>query len=131
MPKTIKQILIIFCTLLLILCVIAPTAKAFSLEDIMNSGKTFVGTGAKDDLISQDELQGILIPIGKMLIRIAMAVLVIVTIIMGCKYMLSTADPEAQAKLKKQLIGLAVSIIVIAGAQGIWALLYGMFEQSL
>ena len=45
-------------------------------------------------------------------------VLVAVTTYMGIKYL--TAGPEAQAKLKVQLIGVVVSGVVIFGAYGIW-----------
>ena len=47
-------------------------------------------------------------------------VLVAVLTFMGIKYI--TSGPEAQGKLKQQLIGVVVSGVVIFGAYGIWQL---------
>jgi hypothetical protein len=47
---------------------------------------------------------------------------------MAIKYF--TEGPEQKAKLKQQLIGLVVSIVVIYGGVGIWTLLKNFMEQS-
>ena len=60
------------------------------------------------------------VDLGKILTMIGIGVMVAVTTYMGIKYL--TAGPEAQAKLKVQLIGLVVSGIVIFGAYGIWSI---------
>lgn len=57
-------------------------------------------------------------PIGQLLTMIGGGVMVAVTTFMGIKYL--TAGPEAQAKLKQQLVGVIVSGVVIFGAYGIW-----------
>jgi hypothetical protein len=49
---------------------------------------------------------------------IGAGVMVAVTTYMGIKYL--TAGPEAQAKLKVQLVGLVVSGMVIFGSYYIW-----------
>ena len=59
---------------------------------------------------------------------VAVVVLIVVTVILGIKYM--TADPNTQAKLKQQMIGLVVSAAVIFGAVGIWRIVYS-FMNSL
>ena len=46
--------------------------------------------------------------------------MVAVTAYMGIKYL--TAGPEAQAKLKTQLVGVVVSGMVIFGAYFIWSI---------
>ena len=53
--------------------------------------------------------------------------MVAVTTYMGIKYL--TAGPEAQAKLKTQLIGVVVSGIVIFGAYGIWSMVIKIASQ--
>ena len=55
---------------------------------------------------------------------IGVGVMVAVTTYMGIKYL--TAGPEAQAKLKVQLIGVVVSGVVIFGAYGIWSIVLKM-----
>ncbi len=56
--------------------------------------------------------------IGKFMTMIGAGVMVAVTTYMGIKYVVS--PPDAQAKLKQQLIGVIVSGVVIFGAYGIW-----------
>ncbi len=56
--------------------------------------------------------------LAQILTMIGAGVMVAVTTYMGIKYL--TAGPEAQAKLKTQLIGVLVSGIVIFGAYFIW-----------
>ena len=58
--------------------------------------------------------------LGQILTMVGAGVMVAVTTYMGIKYL--TAGPEAQAKLKTQLIGVVVSGVVIFGAYGIWQL---------
>ena len=53
--------------------------------------------------------------------------LVIGVIVVGIKYMM--ANPEGKAKLKGQLIGLAVATIVIYGAQFIWSTVISVFPD--
>lgn len=56
--------------------------------------------------------------LGSILTMVGAGVMVIITTYMGIKYL--TAGPEAQAKLKTQLIGVVVSGVVIFGAYNIW-----------
>ncbi len=65
--------------------------------------------------------------LGQILTMVGAGVLVAVTTYMGIKYL--TAGPEAQAKLKIQLIGVVVSGVVIFGAYGIWKLVINIAKQ--
>lgn len=40
-----------------------------------------------------------------------------------------TGSAEEQAKLKQKLVGLVISIIVVFGAQAIWALVYSILDR--
>ena len=68
-----------------------------------------------------------LVDLGSILTTIGAGVLVAVTLYMGIKYI--TATPEAQAKLKQQLIGLVVSGFVIFGAYFIWKIVISIVEK--
>lgn len=70
--------------------------------------------------INTDEVTKPFIALGQVLTMIGAGVLVAVTTYMGIRYL--TEGPEAQAKLKTQLIGLIVSGLVIFGAYFIWKL---------
>ena len=58
--------------------------------------------------------------LAQILTMIGIGVMVGVTTYMGIKYL--TAGPDAQAKLKVQLIGVVVSGVVIFAAFSIWKL---------
>ena len=62
-----------------------------------------------------------------MLVAIGSVVLVIVTTIMGIKYIMG--GPDKRAQLKQQLVGLVVATIVIFAAQAIWALVYNFMTD--
>ncbi len=96
-------------------------------ENIQSEARTWLRKGQSGLSISSDTIAGIAIPIFQMMITIASIVVTIVTIIMGIKYM--TTSPEGKAKLKQQLIGLVLAVIVIWGAQGIWAFMATFLES--
>ena len=86
----------------------------------------------KDDdvgtVISSGDVSGVVLPIARILVAVASGVLVVVTAILGVKYA-TTHDPNEQAKIKKQLIGLVVSIIVVFGGQAIWTIIYNVMKD--
>ncbi|MCR5185697.1 MAG: hypothetical protein K6D97_01080 [Clostridia bacterium] len=65
--------------------------------------------------------------LGQALTMVGTGVMVAVIAYMGIKYM--TAGPDAQAKLKTQLIGVVVSGIVIFGAYHIWKLVLNVVKN--
>lgn len=74
--------------------------------------------------VGVDFFVGELIQIGQILVGIAVATLVIVSVIMAIRWI--TATPDKKAKLQQQLIGLVVATFVIFGAVGIWNLVRGI-----
>lgn len=64
--------------------------------------------------------------LGQILTMVGAGVMVGVTTYMGIKYL--TAGPEAQGKLKIQLIGLVVAGVVIFGAYSIWKLVINIAQ---
>ncbi len=94
---------------------------AATYDKMMKDAKQFLNTGkseSQDMSGKMNKLTEELVPLGQLLTTIGAGVLVAVTTYMGIKYV--TSGPEAQAKLKQQLIGVIVSAIVIFGAYGIW-----------
>ncbi len=69
------------------------------------------------------------VELARLLMTIGAGVLVAVTTYMGIKYL--TSGPDAQAKLKVQLIGLVVSGFVIFGAYFIWKIVLTFANNSL
>lgn len=64
--------------------------------------------------------------LGSILTTIGAGVMVAVVTYMGIKYLIS--GPEAQAKLKVQLIGVVVSGVVIFGAYTIWKIVVSVAQ---
>lgn len=99
------------------------------MDDIINAGKTWLNHG-KDPTVSgftEDYFVSQFIEIGRILVYIGIVTLLIVTAVMAIKWI--TATPDKQAKLKQQLIGLVVSMVVIFGAVGIWNVVKGIMQQ--
>lgn len=89
--------------------------------DFINAGKT----SSKD--INYDGISNEFKGLGQILTMIGAGVMVAITTYMGIKYL--TAGPEAQAKLKVQLIGVVVSGVVIFGAYSIWSMVIRVASQ--
>ena len=112
----IKVIVTMFCIMILLSSVY--TVKALTLSEMENKANNFINTGAGQSNINYTNVTNEFKDLGNILTMIGAGVMVAVTAYMGIKYL--TAGPEAQAKLKTQLIGVVVSGMVIFGAYFIW-----------
>lgn len=117
-----KMLIKIIFTLVIICSIFASTDKVYaeiSLSNMEGQASNFIQAG-KDNSgnIKIANITKDFVSLGQILTFVGAGVLVAVTTYMGIKYL--TAGPEAQAKLKVQLIGVVVSGVVIFGAYGIW-----------
>ena len=94
--------------------------KAITLSDMEKKADNFLTKGAEQQNIDYTNVTAEFKSLGQILTMIGAGVMVAVTAYMGIKYL--TAGPEAQAKLKTQLIGVVVSGMVIFGAYFIWSI---------
>lgn len=114
--------------LLIFMLLIPVKSEAFPTFDEMKSqADGWLSKGQSGSKVREDDIASIMLPIGQFLVGIGAVVLIVVTIIMGIKYM--TADPNSKGKLKQQLLGLVVSTVVIFGAYGIWVLVYNFMDN--
>lgn len=95
-----------------------------SVDDILNAGSNWINGAEKTDGTSVDDFVDNFIGVGQVLVTIGIVTVLIVALIMAFKWI--TATPDKQAKLKEQLIGLVVAVVVIFGAVGIWRLVRGI-----
>ena len=122
LQKIIPLILLIFMLL------IPVKSEAFPTFDEMKSqADGWLSKGQSGSKVKEDDIASIMLPIGQFLVGIGAVVLIVVTIIMGIKYM--TADPNSKGKLKQQFLGLVVSTVVIFGAYGIWVMVYNFMDK--
>ena len=129
--KIINKVISIIMIILVSLTIFSN--KTFAIEswdEMKQKADSFIEQGKDnggEDVISEESIQELAMPIARALLTVATAILTIVTVIMGIQY--SMANPQDKAKLKQRLIGLVVATIVIYGAQGIWALLYNFMTS--
>lgn len=99
------------------------------LSNMESQAKNFIdkGSEAAEENIDYTNIANEFKGLGQILTMIGAGVMVAVTTYMGIKYL--TAGPEAQAKLKVQLIGVVVSGMVIFGAYSIWKLVMQVASQ--
>ena len=140
--KTIKKTLCVIITMLSLICIFNQTyattmpilvaegdsdAKSVDSTTIMNAGKNWISLGQKEtEAYTAEAFANQFAGIARILVSIGLVTVIIVTAIMAIKWI--TATPDKQAKLKQQLIGLVVSIIVIFGAVGIWRVVTNMLS---
>lgn len=138
--KIVKKVLILLMGIIIIACIKIPNTYAsnilfdktnlaqISITDISGKAENFIGHGRDHQIsgLKEDEIAIDFIPLGQILVIVANAVLVIVAVIMGIKWI--TANPEQQGKLKQQLIGLVVATAVIYGAVGIWTIVKDIMQ---
>lgn len=106
--------------LLYVLVSAFSNVKAITLGEMENKAQSFIEAGKKNQNINYDNITKEFSDLGQILTMIGAGVMVGVTTYMGIKYL--TAGPEAQAKLKVQLVGVLVSGMVIFGAYSIWTI---------
>ena len=119
----------------LLMLILFVVISAFNIvkaeEDLLTKmetqAKNFLSEGANQSNISTTNIAKEFSGLGQILTMIGAGVMVAVTTYMGIKYL--TAGPEAQAKLKTQLIGIVVSGVVIFGAYGIWSMVIKIASQ--
>lgn len=91
-------------------------------DDFIKNGAGQAGTRGESDAASAVN------EVGAMMVNIAGYILVAGVIFVGIKYMM--ANPEGKAKLKGQLIGLAVATFVVFGAKWIWETIISIFNAK-
>ena len=129
MDKSLKIISSIFLVLFFMFTVLPAKTNAFTDFGTMKSqADSFINKGKSGQIVNDTEIGNIVAPIGRFLVGVGAFVVVIVTIIMGVKYM-SAGDPNTQAQIKKQMLGLVISAVVIFGAYGIWSSVYNFMEN--
>ena len=129
MNKKLFNILKILLVIIVLLFVLSPNIYASmpNAEGLHSQAQSFINQGASSAPINVNKIGEIMKPLASILLGIGTVVLVIVTAIMGVKYIAAT--PETRAKLKGQLVGIAVSAIVLFGAYGIWSIAYTILND--
>lgn len=95
------------------------TVKAAGISNVISGGDSFIQAGTEGDVtIDQDKLKDTSNTIYNILLILGMGIAVIISAILGIKFMIGSAEEKAQ--IKDALVPFVIGCIVIFGAFGIW-----------
>ena len=123
MIKKISIILAILVVFMFINTIYISKVQATTFSEAVNEANSWLDKGKdkfEDAGIGVNKITDVIKPIAQALTTIGVGVLLCVAAYMGIKWL--TANPEEQAKLKQQSIGLLVSAVVVLGAYTIWSI---------
>lgn len=132
----IKKI-IIFIIMLLMVFTVNCYAGDISCNSIETSAGNFkkAGENRVNNIISDPNNQNLvsditkpIVTIVQMLTTAGILIIGILIVILGIQWVMAKPSPEAQAKLKKQLVGLAVAAGVLVGAHTIWTIIVTIMD---
>lgn len=123
MQRILKITILILATIMIMS--IFQNVQAFG--EIKKQADNFLNMGTAQ--ISTSDAISKLVPIGRILVQIATVVLVVVGCMLGIKYMTSGADEKANVKQK--LIWYVISIVLVYGAVGIYALIRQIIDATI
>lgn len=123
----IARISLIMVVLFVVISAFNSVSATQLLKNMQDQADTFLTNGAAQTNVNYTAIAKEFVGLGQILTMIGAGVMVAVTTYMGIKYL--TAGPEAQAKLKTQLIGVVVSGVVIFGAYAIWSIVINIASQ--
>ena len=120
--KIMKKIVITLVILTIILfsqgvVLYASSTGISSAGDILSAGQGFISKGKNGTPITMNDAQNLL-PLGRILMAIALGIIVVVGMIMGVKYMISGADERAN--MKQKLIWYLIAAALVLAPVGIY-----------
>lgn len=124
--KVLKKVTLLM-ILIIALLSFYHNVNAATLSEMESKANAFISAGSSGTSINYENVTKEFVDLGKILTMIGSGVMVAVVTYMGIKYL--TAGPEAQAKLKTQLIGVVVAGVVIFGAYNVWSLVLRIASQ--
>ena len=127
LKSMIKKIIIVIFMLNLFFCV-SNVAKASDLGNVFSGGDTFITAGHLGNAtLDKDKLNSASSTIYNILLVIGICVAVIITSILGIKFMIGSVEEKAQ--IKDQLVPFVIGCIVVFGAFGIWKVVVSLARQ--
>ena len=106
-----------------------PSYKGETAESLWQLAINFLHKGSSEENLDLEKAYKPFVEIGQLLTTVAIIVITIATLVMGIKYMMAT--PDKKATIKKQLIGLIASALVIFSAYTIWSIASNLLMQSV
>ena len=117
MKTLVEKYILIFLLAIIFLNMFSTLTLASSMGNVVSGANSFISAGSGSD-IDESKLKDLSNDVYNILLVIAFAVIAIVGIILGIRFM--TCDVENKAEVKKALIVFFVGCVVTFGAFGIW-----------
>lgn len=93
--------------------------NADGMKNVIDGGDAFIASGrGVDDTLDQNKMKETSSIIYNTLVLIGMSVAIIISAILGIKFMIGSVEEKAQ--IKEALVPFVIGCIVIFGAFGIW-----------
>lgn len=106
--------------------------SSFSIQNIINSTKTFTDKGASaGGTAEMGEIVNEIQPLINTLYWVGVAVVIGAAMFLGVQYFNATGDPKGRAEIQKKLIGFIVSAVVLFAAYPIWSFLVSFFTSLI
>ena len=109
----VRIILILFVLFILV----QPFQISYGIDIVKEARDWFIAARNGEQIFNPDDIASAIAPISQILFAVGLVVLF--------------ASPEEQGKIKGQLIGLAISAVVILGAYTIWKLTYDLMDDII
>ena len=126
-----KKIFIIFVIILIniLICNFNAVKADSGLTSVITGGDDFINAGKGDNTTSIDygKLQNTSNEIYNILLTCAVIVAVIISAILGIKFMLGSMEEKAQ--IKEKLIPYVIGCVIIFGAFGIWKIVLTVLQS--
>ena len=99
------------------------------MDDIINAGDKFLNNSEEknDEKIDVTKLQDFSKDIYSILLIIGISLSVIIGIVLGIKYMISSVSEKAS--VKEMLLIYVISCVIVFGGFGIWKVMVGIMES--
>lgn len=123
-----KKILTIFLLMVIIFFGMHNIVMAFGIGDIIKEGKDFASSGTGNTYIPEDRIHELSNSILSILIPVGIAAAVIVSGILGIKYIIGSADEKAD--VKGLMIPFIVGCVIMFGAFTIWKIALVIMEST-
>lgn len=126
--KTKSFIVIILIIVINIIFFNINEVQAVGISDVIKGGDDFIASGENDTFsaIDETELKSASDVIYNILVIIGMCVAVIISAILGIKFMIGSVEEKAQ--IKDALVPFIIGCIIVFGAFGFWKIAVNLFS---
>ena len=124
----IKKVLYVVLIVICIICIIPGKSFSSISDDAVGDAESFISkAGSTDEVIDSNSVQNFSDDVFNILLAFGMVIAVIVGIIIGIQFMISSVDERA--KVKETLVVYVIGVVVLVGAFSIWKIIVNLLNN--